>query len=245
MILYMNMPQITIIRSKRRKRTVSLHVEQDGGLRVLAPNRTSLKFINSFIEERKDWIENRRKEIQTKKERSPIKLEHNSKISFIGNKIRLIVKYTDKDIVVSSSYCEKNSEIYINIPSNMPDDVQKEEIKTEIILWYKKQAREYLPKRMKYWAEKTSLYPTKIITNNAKQQWGSCNSKNEIRLNWRLILANSDLIDYVIVHELCHIKHKNHGVRFWALCAKIIPDMIKRRKNLRKWEESHHPAYFP
>lgn len=240
-----NIPEPTIVRSRKRKRTVALHVQQDGSLRVLAPQRTSMKWINAFIAERSDWIAHRRKAIHNRNEKAPLIFQHGAKLPFQGKDITLVVEQVPQDCAVTTSYNPEKQEINITLPTNMPPEVQKEEIKTELTLWYKKQARALLPERMDYWSEHMSMKPTRLFFSNTKQQWGSCNSKDEIRLNWRLILASQELYDYVIVHELCHIPHKNHGAHFWSLCADILPDMVKRRQALKKWEEIHHPASFP
>ena len=240
------MPEVpTIIRSKKRKRTVALHVQPDGSLRVLAPQRTSLKWINAFIQERKDWIEQRRKTILKRQAKPALLLEHGAKLPFYGKEITLLLQTDREEKGVTTSYDEDNHEMRIILPEQMSQEIQKEEIKTELTLWYKKQARTLMPQRVEHWSEIMNLRPSRLFFSNTKSQWGSCNSKNEIRLNWRLILAAPELVDYVIVHELCHIPHKNHGHNFWQLCADTLPDMVKRRQALKKWEEIHHPASFP
>lgn len=238
-------PEPTIVRSRRRKRTVALHVEQDGSLKVMAPQRTSMKWIKAFINERSEWIADRRRAIRARKDNATLSLKDGSKVPFHGKEVRLHLNKTHHDELISSSYNSEDQLLSINIPAQMSADIQEEEIKTELILWYKKQARSLIPERVDYWSEHTNLRPTRVIFNGAKQQWGSCNSKNEIRLNWRLILAAPELIDYIIVHELCHIPHKNHGPNFWSLCIQHLPETMKLRQALKKWEKSHHPAHYP
>lgn len=238
-------PEPTIIRSRKRRRTVALHVEQDGSLRVLAPQRTSMKWINAFIKERADWIAKRRKAITTKQQKTLLSLTHGAKLPFQGNEIELHIKVEEKESSITTSFDPEKKQIQVILPNSLPQKTQSDEVKTELILWYKKQARALMPSRVEHWSKVMDLKPSRLFFSNTKQQWGSCNSKNEIRLNWRLILAGQDLMDYVIVHELCHIPHKNHGHKFWQLCADTLPDMVKRRQALRKWEENHHPASFP
>lgn len=238
-------PEPTIVRSRKRKRTVALHVQSDGALRVLAPQRTSMKWIKEFINERSEWIADRRRSIKARQSSPALTLKDGSKLPFHGEEMTLRLNKTHHDELISSSYNSEERIFSINIPSQMDESVQEEEIKTELVLWYKKQARTLIPERVEHWAERTDLRPTKVIFNGAKQQWGSCNSKNEIRLNWRLILASPAIIDYIVVHELCHIPHKNHGPNFWSLCIKHLPETMKARQALKKWEKNHHPAHFP
>lgn len=235
-------PSPTLIRSKKRKRTVALHVQPDGSLRILAPQKTSLSWINAFIAEKAAWIARRRAALAHKKERPLLVLEDGALIPFRGQTLRLALTAGPSP---QTSYTEKEEFLQITLPADLSPDQRQEEIRTELILWYKKQARTLLPERVAYWSAALGLHPSRLIWANPRHQWGSCNSKNEIRLNWRLVAAPPAIADYVIAHELCHIPHKNHGVRFWRLMEKIMPDVRQRRQALRRWEKDHHPASFP
>ena len=90
--------------------------------------------------------------------------------------------------------------------------------------WYKKTARGLFQERVGYYSRLSKLYPTGIKVTSGVYRYGSCSSSDSISLSWRLIMAPPHIIDYVIVHELCHIKEKNHSHRFWDLVETIIPD---------------------
>lgn len=77
-------------------------------------------------------------------------------------------------------------------------------------------------------------WPTRIVLKQQKTCWGSCGINNAIHINWRLIFAPEGILEYVVVHELCHLLHRNHGIRFWKTVAKFFPDHVKARKWLRK-----------
>jgi len=134
--------------------------------------------------------------------------------------------------------------IPVSLPANLPADLVHDELKTELVLWYKKQARHIFAERMAYWATQLKVSPSRLIITNPRRRWGSCNAKNEIRLNWRLIMATPEVLDYVIVHELCHIPHKNHGKRFWRLVGTFIPQVSEKRQVLRNWEKSPFSLLF-
>lgn len=93
-----------------------------------------------------------------------------------------------------------------------------------------------LPMVYKY-SNKMNLHPSKISFRFNKTRWGSCSYKNSVSFNYYLAKLPVELIEYVVVHELAHIKHKNHGKDFWALVEKYLPDVKERRKNLRKFEK--------
>ena len=92
-------------------------------------------------------------------------------------------------------------------------------------------------KYIKIYSEKMNLFPSKVTFRFNKTRWGSCSAKNAISLNYYLAKLPESLIEYVVVHELAHIKEKNHSAKFWGLVKKYLPDVKKRRKLLREYEK--------
>ncbi|MDZ4965188.1 DUF45 domain-containing protein, partial [Clostridium perfringens] len=111
--------------------------------------------------------------------------------------------------------------------------LEDEYIRNEIMNWYRKLATDIIGNRVMEISNKILLKPSKIIIKNQKSLWGSCNSKKEIRLNWRLVLMPYFVIDYIIIHELCHIIHMNHSKDFWDLVKQYCPN-YKESKNWLK-----------
>ena len=97
-----------------------------------------------------------------------------------------------------------------------------------------RRAKEILPQRTSFWAERMGLYPTKIRITSARRRFGSCSSEGHICYSWRLMQYPPEVIDYVVVHELAHLKHMNHSPAFYALVAKYLPDHKARRALLKK-----------
>ena len=89
---------------------------------------------------------------------------------------------------------------------------------------------EYIPKRVEYFAPKIGVRYGRITIRNQKSRWGSCSSKGNLNFNCLLMLTPPEIIDYVVVHELCHRKEMNHSFQFWALVEKVLPDYRERRK---------------
>ena len=96
------------------------------------------------------------------------------------------------------------------------------------------QAKEYLPARVAYWSAVMGLTPTGIRITSARTRFGSCSGKNSLCFSWRLMEYPEEAVDYVVVHELAHIVHKNHGPDFWALVGQYMPDYKRRRALLKK-----------
>jgi predicted metal-dependent hydrolase len=96
-------------------------------------------------------------------------------------------------------------------------------------------AKKYLPQRTSYFAEKTNLFPKSVKITSAKTRWGSCSGKDNISYTYRIMILPNHLIDYIILHELCHIKQKNHGKGFYDLLETFLPDYKNLQKELRKF----------
>ncbi len=106
----------------------------------------------------------------------------------------------------------------------------------EEIKLLKKRAKRYISARAQYWAELMSVKYGKISVRAQKTRWGSCSSGGNLSFNCLLMLTDEAVTDYVIVHELCHLKEMNHSKRFWALVESVLPDYELRRKELKKYE---------
>ena len=100
---------------------------------------------------------------------------------------------------------------------------------------YKEAARSYIPKRVAYYHEMTGGTYNRITIRDQKTRWGSCSSKGTLSFNWRLMLAPPAILDYVVVHELCHLTHMNHSPMFWQAVESVCPDY----KIARKWLKEH------
>ncbi len=216
-----------VLRSAKRKRTVALHVDPDGGLRVLAPRKTSLSFIESFLHKRSAWIARRAEERKVVR-KAPTYAEGDS-LQYLGHECRLKIEHN----------AEWPQGCYLGVhylTVNIRDTQQptREAIRLEILLWLKRRSRFVLRKRLEYWSKRLKMPYRRVAITNPVRQWGSCSATNDIRLNWRLILAPVALIDYVIVHELCHTLEKNHGPLFWKIVEKAMPDFKQRRQMLRQ-----------
>jgi predicted metal-dependent hydrolase len=107
-----------------------------------------------------------------------------------------------------------------------------EKIRRKILVLYKKQAALILRERLDHWAKALDVRYRSFSVGDAKNLWGTCGARNDIRINWRILMASWRLVDYLLAHELCHILHKNHSHRFWTQMASVMPDYEARRKEL-------------
>jgi predicted metal-dependent hydrolase len=203
-----------LIRSKRK--TLSLQINNNAELIVRSPNRLSIKKIEQFINEKSDWIDKNLNLVRTKKPQKYYYTE-NEKFLYLGNYYPLRLNTNYSQALSFNEECFK-----LNINTNA---------ETEFLVWYKTAFKKIALPRLEYYAKKHQFNYQQVRFKAQKTIWGSCSGVNNINLNYLLIGAPIAIIDYVIVHELCHIVHKNHSKNFWQLVFSILPNY----KTSKRW----------
>ena len=205
-----------IIRSNRK--TLSLSINENSDLVVRAPHRVSDDEIQKFISEKSDWIDKKQRLIKAHLKDSENQLS-NDQCLYLGSLYQLKI---DNNNVEPISF---NGDMFTIA------NVNREEISLPLKSWYKKRFIEVALPRLSYFSEKHKLKVNQVRVKEQKTLWGSCSSKNNINLNYLLIMAPMKVIDYVIVHELVHTIHKNHSAKFWQKVETIMPNY----KDARYW----------
>lgn len=121
-----------------------------------------------------------------------------------------------------------------HVPETLDEVDHSDAVREALTRWLKKDAKVKAGLYVEKHAHRNALYPRSITIKTQKSRWGSCGAHNDINLNWLLILAPSEVFEYVVVHELCHIKERNHSSRFWGLVAEHLPDYQQRRRWLKE-----------
>lgn len=197
------------------KKNISIKLDSNGEIIVYAPIGISYRYIEGILLNKQKWIINNIDKIKNSY------LNSKDTILFLGNQyIQQIEKSENEKIDINGEF------IFIKTKS-----LNKEYINTLLIKWYVMQANKVLINRLTNLARNYNLIPSKVFIKNQKTRWGSCNSRNEIRLNWRLILMPYSVMDYIITHELCHLEYMNHSKDFWNLVENFIPNY----KDSEKW----------
>lgn len=206
-----------IIKSKRR--TLSLSINENAELIVRAPNQISNKRIEEFIIEKSKWINKNKNLMQSRINEMN---DSDSDYLFLGNIYPLIKVY------------ENPNKIDFNGTEFITSIENQDTFKASLKSWYKIKFKEIAIPRLNYFSDKYNLKINQVRFKNQKTLWGSCSSKNNINLNYLLVMAPMIVIDYVIIHELVHTVHKNHSENFWNAVEAIMPDYKKAKKWLNK-----------
>ena len=228
----------TLQRSSKRRRTIAFSVKPETGLFIIAPMKTKTSMIEEMVNRRAGWIVKRIEDI---KKHAPHAKPHDfisgETVLFLGEAYRLEVARDDQ---APMGCVLGEGMLTVNILGDwLSEDTLRQEVRFEVMSWYKKQAKQKLLARTAFWQEATDIRCRRVMLSSPDRRWGSCSFENDIRLNWRIIMADPDLIDYLIVHELCHVVHKNHSARFWKLVGSILPDYAERRRQLRRSEAGY------
>ena len=214
---------VTVIKSSRRK-TSALKIK-NGDVSIHIPTRLPLKFAHEFVVQKTSWIQKKLVE-QSLKEIPEKQFIDGDIFLFLGKEytLRLIEGETSPSIIKTPLNIELHGQL---------NRLSTTVICAALIRWYKQQAEHYLTSRTAEIARKINLTPTSVTVKTYKARWGSCGIRGDVQFNWKLMLAPPDIIDYVIIHELCHLKHHNHSALFWQLVEYHSPAFKASRQWLK------------
>jgi predicted metal-dependent hydrolase len=206
---------------KRGQRGVALRVDHRG-LAVSASISMPVQDIEKMIAENQRWV--LKKIAEWEPRRIPeMRWVDGERIWFMGRELALVIAGSDAREGTEVT----DDELRVIAADGAPDRVAK-----TVIAWYRREALVHLAQRAFLFSRLHGLPTPRIFVSNALGRWGSCNSSSEVRLSWRLMKARPEVIDYVVCHELAHLRHMNHSKTFWQLVEKMCPDFCALRAEL-------------
>jgi predicted metal-dependent hydrolase len=225
-----------LLRSKRR--TIGFLIDDDG-LRVTAPRWVTVAEIELAITEKRAWIF---KKINEQRERSvrrlqpPMEWRDGARLPYLGADI--VVRIADA-ASAGIRFDEQRRELHVSLPTSSTE----QQLKDRVQGWLQAEARRVFAERLDIYASKLGVTFKSFALSSASTQWGSCTADGRIRLNWRLMHFALPNIDYVVAHELSHLREMNHGPQFWATVQSLLPEFESARKALREHEPTNLPSF--
>jgi hypothetical protein len=216
--------EYTLKRSLRR-RSIAFVIDEDG-LRVGAPWYATQRRVESLLGKHARWIHRKLGEWRARRP-PPFTWRAGTAVMALGERLTLAL-----DPARPATARDGN---LLCITANEETDPRVMEAR--VTAWLRSTAQAWFEQRAVHYAPALGVLLPAIHLSNAKSRWGSCHPDGRVRLNWRLIQMPPDLIDYVVVHELAHLREPNHSQRFWQWVAGVLPDYEQRRRTLRR--ESH------
>ena len=212
-----------------RRRSIGISVGPDTGVTVRAPYRTSIKSIEKLVYEKSEWIRKHQLNYKSSVRINNTNIQNGSKILFRGREYFI-------EIVKSNKNTVKLHEEIIEIGLKDNEDLSKAGSTLE--KWYRNFAEDYFRKKFEEILIQYNTYnfrPDELAVRSLKRRWGSCTSKGKITLSSELLKLDDIYLEYVILHELCHLRHHNHGKEFYKLLSEVFPEWKQRRSELKKF----------
>jgi predicted metal-dependent hydrolase len=214
-----------VVRSARRRRTLQLTVDGHG-VRVSAPLRTPRREIEEFVRGRSPWILKHRRTVL-----APLTYATGETMPFQGVALPLFVTESRvRGVTVTRGLFD----LHVTVPARYDAARRTTAIANALARWYAERAQEAVEASVARWAPVTGRWPKRVLVRNQRQRWGSCSPDGTLRFNWRLIMLDPSLLDYVVVHELAHLEVPSHGPAFWSAVARLLPDHAARRRRMRE-----------
>ena len=205
-----------LIRTNRK--TVAIQLQKDGSVIVRAPKRLAVYRIEAFVKEKQNWIEQHQKRLQEQQRQKESFCLSDGQFPLVGRMLPM-------QMTQEKAPCWQQTVVFL-------PEGDEQQLKSSAEQLYRQIARQTLQSRVEHFAPKLGVQPASLRINGAKGRWGSCSGKNRLNFSWRLMLAPEHCIDYVVVHELCHILHHDHSVAFWQEVERVVPDWRSCRQQL-------------
>lgn len=206
-----------------KRKTVAIKISSIGEVIVYAPLKTPKKVIDQIIENKKDWLLKHLGNIEKKK---ALIEKLSNDVLYLGSRypIHIEKSYESKPVVIRSD----GAFLKLKEPT-------KENIKHALYRFHVNQTQELVSKCVEKHSQAIGKAPNRVTIKNQKTRWGSCSSLQNLNFNWRLSMAPFEVVEYIVVHELCHLVHMNHSSEFWSLVEKHCPNYRVHKNWLKEW----------
>lgn len=204
------------IRESDRASRISLKIDNRHGLQVILPSGAKVPNIEELLYLRQQWILKHLK-------KAPVKRQFVTGETFLymgqAHVLEVMPTQTGKRTAIG----RQAQTLRVRLRAGVTPDQQAQEVRHALESWYRTQARVYLNQRTAELAQQHGFRYEKITIKGQQTRWGSCSTLGNLNFNWRLMLAPTEAIDYVIIHELCHLREHNHSAKFWKLVERYYP----------------------
>lgn len=225
---------------RARRRSIGFIVGIEG-LSVNAPKWVGLNDIEAALHEKSRWILKKLQEQQERAQRmqsAKVEWRDGTSIPFLGETVIVVLDARATGAVLSTGASPASTAALPGVPRltlhvGLPHTAAPEQIRDAVQSWLQRQARRVFEERCAHFAQQLKVRVTKLSLSSAQTRWGSASADGSIRLNWRLIHFAMASIDYVVAHELAHLRHMDHSPRFWDVVRSVLPDYAQARGSLK------------
>ncbi len=207
--------QVEVIRTDR-KRSASISLSDDS-VKVTVPSTLSDNRIRDLVSKRTSWIQQKFQEQSDRPNQAPKEFVSGETVTYLGKNYRL-------KVLKGESATIKMHRGYLEVTVLEDDSDPKTSIRLLLTDWYKSHAEKRLIEKTKRFSNVIGVKPNSVCVKDYKSRWGSCSAQGDVSYNWRIILAPHSIVDYVVVHELCHMLEHNHSSKYWKHVERYVPN---------------------
>ena len=218
-----------VVRSPRRKKTIEVTVDAPGAVRVAAPVDTPAEQVEETVRRRAGWIV--RHHGATTADAPPRRFVSGESLPYLGRSVLLTVRPTDEARVAIRFH---HWAFDVDVPRTLKGEERLEKVRAAFEAWYRDRAALKLPPRVDRIAIRLGVQPKAVLIRDQRRRWASCGPDGTLRFNWRAVMAPPALLDYVVAHELAHLRVRGHTPEYWEVVAQAVPDYRLRRARLRE-----------
>ncbi|WP_100411832.1 M48 family metallopeptidase [Acidovorax sp. 69] len=224
---------------RARRRSIGFTVGADG-LAVRAPSWVTLGAVDAALREKSDWILRKLSEARERQQRMEggrIVWAHGAELPYLGEPLRVVLDpshgFAGKGGALVAAVVEPGEVVPPGLHIGLPHSASPAQIRDAVQAWLMRDARRHFTARLDHFAPLLGVRWASLRLSSAQTRWGSAKADGSIRLNWRLLHYRPAIIDYVVAHELAHLRVMDHSPRFWDTVATVVPDYASLRSHLR------------
>jgi predicted metal-dependent hydrolase len=219
---------------RAKRKTIGMSVGADG-LEVRAPRWATVSSVEAVLHEKSSWILRKLQESQERQKQMKhtiIEWKDGAQLPFLGEQlvVRLDPGHRFDHAVLTQNNADGESTKVLQVALSL--HAQPGQIRDAVQAWLMQQAKQFFSERLNHFAPQLGVQWTRLSLSNASSRWGTASADGSIRLNWRLIHFKQEVIDYVVVHELSHLRVMNHSPQFWETVGSLVPDYQQQRNAL-------------
>lgn len=221
------------IKKGNRKKTVAVHINPMATITVFSPRHLDDEKIRMIVQKKARWILEKQEQVESNRHSNPTKeFVSGESFPYLGKYYRLKVIKTAKEAIEKCRLV--NGRFLIEVDGKPKIGTDKTSVKRALLDWYLEHAEAKIKERVDRFSEQIGKWPVSVKVKNQEKRWGSCSRYGMIRFNWKIIMAPISIMDYVIVHELCHLIYPHHSPQFWQKVQSVISDFTKKRSWLKE-----------
>jgi predicted metal-dependent hydrolase len=218
------------IRRSEKRRTIALTIVPDLGVVLTAPLSVSVARLDRLVHNKARWIVERLRAVAGVAPLAPREFVSGESIRYLGRQHRLRVLERIEPAPVRLDH----GTFIVTVAPGRASASRAAAVRERLVAWFREHAEPRLRDRAEHWARQMGLRPPQVVLAAQQKRWGSCTANGLVRLNWRIVQAPMSLIDYVVAHELVHLRRHEHSPAFWRALAVVMPEYEARRQALRE-----------